>query len=76
MNGRRSPTYLHSLPAGGFSVEVSIPVASELLAVLLQLLVNFYDLLHPTHAVSCPVMVSVFLTQGGLQTETREPALA
>lgn len=64
MNGRRCSTYLHSLPAGGVSVEVSIRVATELLAVPLQLLVDFYDLLHPTHAVSCPVMVSAFLTQG------------
>lgn len=56
-------TYLHLLLARSFSVEVSIHVAAELLAMFPQLLVNFYDLLHVTHAVSCPVMVSVFQTQ-------------
>lgn len=56
-------TYLHSLLVRSFSVEVSIHVATERLAVLPRLLVNFYDLLHVTHAVSCPVMVSVFQTQ-------------
>ena len=65
MNGRCSSAYLHSSLAAGFSVEVSISVATELLAVLPQLLVNFYDLLHAAGAVSCPVMVSVFLTQAG-----------
>lgn len=47
------------------SLSKSPSALQELLAVLPQLLVNFYDLLHAAAAaVSCPVMVSVFLTQG------------
>lgn len=54
---------MHLLLAGSFSVEVSILVFTELVACFCSQCVNFYDLLHVIHAISCPVMVSVLQTQ-------------
>lgn len=61
--GKYSPAYLHSLAAGSSSAEVSSLVFTVLWQCFCTWCVNFYDLLHVIHAVSCPVMVSVFQTQ-------------